>query len=767
MSIKITNTTWHIHSLLRAFYLFTAVFACAEVAVFQQGASNPLTGIYTGVHDATIRNGNDRNYGGDTILTFGGGFSVLLQFDLSSLNSASPLTIKSAVLELAPRISSAETRPVSFRIHVLNRGHAGWQQGAGIGKDVSSPGEVSFFYRSYKEGEWTRKSGFSIRDYSAEAVYKGIFNPSAPKTVVHLPPELILSWIEKPEQNAGLVIVSDDTAYGQVRSSEYKTVAERPRLNITYTSASPVNVETGVPATGEIVAVNKSVQKSKITDENPVDIGSNRELFIDEFLIDQLSGSAELRLQTPQIRETVLNFDQPWEGNACGYLSIFKDDSIYKMYYRGCDVKVVDRKAANTHSNIFCYAESKDGINWERPELGLFDFNGSKKNNIVIASGQFGDFHLDVGDNASFFKDENPKVNPDEKYKALVCVDEGNPRSLYAMKSADGIHWLPLSIKPVLTNGEMDSLNLAFWDEKKGEYRAYWRFFNRSMLHPDGSSVGSVRSVRTATSKDFIHWENEADLTYDNRSTDQLYTSGIKPYYRAKQILIGLPARYVERTGNSSLDLLPGKENRDIRGTARGRLRSAITDTFLIASRDGVHFKKWEETFLRPGIERWGTWAYGDAYAAWGMLETASALEDAPNEISIYAQESYWTGSKDHNGNKLRRYTLRLDGFSSVHASRNGGELLTKPLIFKGEELLLNFSTSAGGSVRVEIQSPDGTLIPGYSLEECMELFGDSTQRAVTWLSGNNLKDISGRPVRVRFVLNDADLFAFGFADEK
>ena len=102
-----------------------------------------------------------------------------------------------------------------------------------------------------------------------------------------------------------------------------------------------------------------------------------------------------------------------------------------------------------------------------------------------------------------------------------------------------------------------------------------------------------------------------------------------------------------------------------------------------------------------------------------------------------------------------------------MHASRNGGELLTKPLIFKGEELLLNFSTSAGGSVRVEIQSPDGTLIPGYSLEECMELFGDSTQRAVTWLSGNNLKDISGRPVRVRFVLNDADLFAFGFADEK
>ena len=81
---------------------------------------------------------------------------------------------------------------------------------------------------------------------------------------------------------------------------------------------------------------------------------------------------------------------------------------------------------------------------------------------------------------------------------------------------------------------------------------------------------------------------------------------------------------------------------------------------------------------MRPGIEREGTWNYGQQYIAWHLVETKSSLPGAPSELSLYAGESYWTG----NSSALRRYTLRLDGFASVSSPMKGGELLTKPLIF-------------------------------------------------------------------------------------
>ncbi len=106
---------------------------------------------------------------------------------------------------------------------------------------------------------------------------------------------------------------------------------------------------------------------------------------------------------------------------------------------------------------------------------------------------------------------------------------------------------------------------------------------------------------------------------------------------------------------------LPERENRENRAGASTRYGTAVTDALLMASRDGVKFRRWNESFLRPGIERDGTWNYGHQYLAWHLVETKSALDAAPAELSLYATESYWTGSSS----LLRRYTLRLDGFVS------------------------------------------------------------------------------------------------------
>jgi hypothetical protein len=170
-----------------------------------------------------------------------------------------------------------------------------------------------------------------------------------------------------------------------------------------------------------------------------------------------------------------------------------------------------------------------------------------------------------------------------------------------------------------------------------------------------------------------------------------------------------------------------------------------------MASRDGVLFKRWNEAFLRPGIERAGTWNYGHHCLAWGLVETKSLLgDDAPNELSFYSVESYWTG----NSSELRRYTLRMDGFVSVNAPMKGGEIITKPFTFAGKNLFLNFSSSAAGDIMIEIQDSKGKPVKGFTLTDARPVFGDTIERQVPWKDGKDLSSLEGKAIRLRFVLN-------------
>jgi hypothetical protein len=224
-------------------------------------------------------------------------------------------------------------------------------------------------------------------------------------------------------------------------------------------------------------------------------------------------------------------------------------------------------------------------------------------------------------------------------------------------------------------------------------------------------------------------------------------------------LLIGFPTRYVERGWSDSMRALPELELREQRAAAHLRYGTALTEGLLMSSRNGVHFERWNEAFLRPGPERPETWLYGHQFIAWHAVETESSLPGAPREMSLYAAEGSWHGK----GNSLRRYTLRLDGFVSVNAPLSGGEFLTKPLTFAGDKLTLNFATSAAGDIRVELQDAIGTVHPGFTLEDCSPLFGDTLNRTVNWKSGSDVSRLAGKTVRLRFVLRDADLYAMQF----
>ena len=495
-------------------------------------------------------------------------------------------------------------------------------------------------------------------------------------------------------------------------------------------------------------------------DDAPVSIGSRRELFVDRALVAGMEGAMSLRLHEPTTREMVLHHDEAWEGTGSGYHSIFQDGDRYRMYYKAWHLDVKEGSVnTNRHPLYCCYAESKDGIHWEKPRLGLHEFQGSKDNNIVMTSGELGPLHVDAG-HPAVFKDENRDAPDDAKYKAIFRSVK--PNGLLPFKSADGLDWKPMTDGPILHGlGAFDSQNLAFWDPNIGQYRAYWRIFTEGVTTDEEWKPGGYRAIRTATSDDLVHWGPHTDLSYEDSPNEQLYTNQIKPYHRAPHLLLGFPSRYIDRGWSPSMEALPALAERKMRSSGSERYGTAITDSLFMASRDGTHFKRWNEAFLRPGIERPEVWHYGQQYLGWHLIETESALPGAAKELSLYGVESYWHGP----GSKVRRYTLRLDGFVSAHASAAGGALLSKAIQFEGDALYLNFATSAAGDVRVEIQDLGGKALPGFSAEDCYPLFGDSTERMVQWKDSPDLGALSGRPVRVRFFLRDADLFAYQFKD--
>ena len=156
-----------------------------------------------------------------------------------------------------------------------------------------------------------------------------------------------------------------------------------------------------------------------------------------------------------------------------------------------------------------------------------------------------------------------------------------------------------------------------------------------------------------ATSADFRTWTKPEILRYVDSPDEQLYTNQSFPYYRAPHLFVGFPTRYVERPWSPAFDALPDREHRERRMKFHPRYGTAITDGLFMTSRDGRTFRRWDEAFLRPGVERRHNWLYGDGYQNWGLLETAAADPDAPPELSVYAIEDNWK-----RATRLRRFTL-------------------------------------------------------------------------------------------------------------
>ena len=313
----------------------------------------------------------------------------------------------------------------------------------------------------------------------------------------------------------------------------------------------------------------------------------------------------------------------------------------------------------------------------------------------------------------------------------------GKSKSIWTFASPDGIRWKKLHDKPSITKGAFDSQNVAFWSEHEGKYLCYFRVWK------------GVRWVARATSEDFVNWTEPVDMEFRHGDgpapAEHIYTNGTHPYFRAPHIYIATPFRFMQGRRiltdeqAKAINVQPGYFN-------------DCSDGILMTSRGGsVYDRTFLESFIRPGIG-WQNWVSRTNMPGLGVVQTGE------NEMSIYVECNYAQPTVH-----LRRFSMRLDGFASVRGPYSGGELVTRPLTFTGKKLLLNFSTSAAGAVRVEIQDAAGKPLEGYSLGESQELIGNEIERAVSWKGKQNVGSLAGRPIRLLFELKDADVYAIRF----
>jgi hypothetical protein len=468
------------------------------------------------------------------------------------------------------------------------------------------------------------------------------------------------------------------------------------------------------------------------------DIGDRRQLFVDSRLIERMD-RLSLRLHEPVSGGIAIKLDKPWEGPANGGYSVLRCGDSYLMYYRAMTLQKDDDTGA------LCVATSNDGVTWTKPALGLVERAGRWDTNIAASeSGK--------PLRATPWFDARSGVPANERIKALhsepisgekhtAYVDPKGPKRLVMWVSADGFTFRKLVPQPKIVSNLrncFDGGNTMFWSEVEQAYVLYYRFWD------------SKRTVARTTSKDFFNWSAPVPMTYGDTPREHLYTNNTEPYFRAPHLYIALAARFMQsrRVVTQAQSQAIGLKSSHGHSYANDCSDGVLLTTQAGSSR---YDRTFMEALVRPGPGA-RNWVSRTNYPLTGIFPCGK--ERIMFWVSRHYMQETW---------HIERLLLRLDGFASVNAPYAGGEMVTKPLIFDGEELEINYRTSAAGGVRIEIQDAAGKPITDYALNNCQEIIGDDVASVVAWKHGTNISQLAGRLIRLRFLLKDADLYSFKF----
>jgi hypothetical protein len=345
-----------------------------------------------------------------------------------------------------------------------------------------------------------------------------------------------------------------------------------------------------------------------------------------------------------------------------------------------------------------------------------------------------------------FVLNGNPNASAQERFIALAAGKSENGDARYAtFVSPDGVNFTIRKADCIVII-RVDANGGIIWDSNIGQYATYTRiWYNPITGERGGSSIpGAFRWVERRLSTDLVNFSAPVLLSFRDASgnpapAEQYYFLTVEQYFRAPHLYITQAARFMAT-----------------RRAVPAWWDDGVNDVEFITSRDGLVWDRtFMEAFIRPGTDRLN-WTSRAVYPVKGVVQTGT------NELSVY-----WLERLDHGdlAPRIRRGTLRLDGFASVRAEAAGGEMITKPLTFTGSRLVLNHVTAPAGSVRVEIQDANGTPIPGYALANSTARTGDTLEETMSWSGGSNLSALAGTTIRLRFVLQDSDVYTMRFTN--
>lgn len=499
------------------------------------------------------------------------------------------------------------------------------------------------------------------------------------------------------------------------------------------------------------------------------------ELFLDNEMLESTPGvSRRLHPAKKHLLNPVVRCDRWCDGDYMQpYTTMYdEEDRLFKMWARSGSDSSSGYIGGN--AGYMLYYTSKDGVHWDKPNLGVIELDGRRDHNVVFTSDMvlaspskhsYGPERFIAPTTAvtpqgkkAFFWSVNKHPSPrdiSEKFVALAIVQD-HRRGAHIVTSPDGIHWscakTPFWQTPhdVSSRGDDCLMHLIF-DRKKRKWVIYRRiipeFSERMIANESDCSRPAVdrynRAYAMAESDDLKTWTSHRfilAMDADDPADTELYQFGCHQF---GDTYVGYMSIYHLR-------------------------RPQPIDIQLATSRDGVQFTR--VCRGQPFISH-GDMGYYD-YMAMACSQPKPILVDDTLYIYYAALNSphdlVVPGKSDYTGGAALA-TIKRDRFASLETGiPDAGpcRIITKPFVVRHPRLYLNAATWMNGSIRTEILTRDWQPIPGYTEAEAREIQGDALDHAVHWSGNTDVASLIGKEVRLKFCMTRARLHAMTFCND-
>ena len=485
-----------------------------------------------------------------------------------------------------------------------------------------------------------------------------------------------------------------------------------------------------------------------------VELFPGKYLFVDEHRIETLNAAKRVLNQPQKQPQPVMQAERPWEqkGIYLGKVLYDRDRQRFRLWYTaqtdtvlGTRVLVRDNPPKNVHESHICYAESTDGVHWERPALDIVECERYPGNNICLPSlrppGRT--FLSDLVDDP--FADD-----PQQRFKMIYLdqADEGAVGSGLApdqklrlhAHSADGLHWhrYPLEEHHVARLFGV----LAYLDEvPSGPIDPDARY----ILYGQRGSSWKTRQIGRRDSSDFINWSDNWPVL-ESRLSD---TPGLEFYHMQGPIIN-------QTYAGLYLGML-GAYYADLRRKFDPARNDGLTESHLAFSRDSVRWERWDAPFIPRGEA--GAFDWGGVYCEYPAI----------GDDQLYFM---YTGESTRHGipglPNFGLATLRLDGFVSVETvGFMEGTLVTRPHHWNAAEVRVNVQSLTGG-LKVQLQDETGRAFAGFGADDCDPIVDDALDAPVRWRGSGDVRSLIGKMVALQFsFLPEDKLYSYTLCAEE